>query len=322
MPERTGSRMRAPLISAISLRSTNCALAATRSTDHVRPCGGVDRFAVHLGKQLFNCRGCGIRGRGAIDLVMAIDGVDFLGAIESITGQSPPSGRAPAQPDPDRERKRKEERARREKLTKQREEQRQDEAHRHELARMLWARCERATEESPPALYLRKRGYTGIIPATIGYLPQNGKHPAAMITAFGIPDELEPGLLARPGTVNQVHLTRLTAAGDKANIDPVKIIIGPGTGAPIVLAPPNDLLGLAVTEGIEDGLSVYAATGLGVWAAGSAGRMPALAAVVPSFIEVVTVFAHPDDAGRRGARQLARALIDRGIETLIEGLRP
>jgi hypothetical protein len=29
---------------------------------------------------------------------------------------------------------------------------------------------------------------------------------------------------------------------------------------PITLAPPNDLLELAVTEGIEDGLSVYRAT--------------------------------------------------------------
>ena len=47
-------------------------------------------------------------------------------------------------------------------------------------------------------------------------------------------------------------------------------MIGRSTGAPIVLAPLTDALGLAITEGIEDALSVHEATGLGVWAAGSA----------------------------------------------------
>src|ERR1700737_2918433 len=32
-------------------------------------CGGKDRFSVHLGKQVFNCRGCGARGGDAIALV-------------------------------------------------------------------------------------------------------------------------------------------------------------------------------------------------------------------------------------------------------------
>jgi hypothetical protein len=73
--------------------------------------------------------------------------------------------------------------------------------------------------------------------------------------ARGCPDEPGSGILTAPFVFTQVRITRLTAIGDKADMDPVKIIIGPGTGTPIVLAPPNDLLGLAVTEGIEDGLS-------------------------------------------------------------------
>lgn len=40
-------------------------------------------------------------------------------------------------------------------------------------------------------------------------------------------------------------------------------MIGRSKGAPIVLAPLNDLLGLIVTEGIEDALSAHQATGLG-----------------------------------------------------------
>jgi aldose sugar dehydrogenase len=75
---------------------------------------------------------------------------------------------------------------------------------------------------------------------------------------------------------------------------------GASTGWPIGIAPPNDDLGLAITEGIEDALSVQQAIGLGVWAAGSAGRMPALADKVPDYVEIVNA----DDAGRRGAHAL------------------
>jgi hypothetical protein len=87
-------------------------------------------------------------------------------------------------------------------------------------------------------------------------------------------------------------------------------MIGPSAGQPIVLAPVNDLLGLAITEGIEDGLAVHQATGLGVWAAGSATRMPALAHLVPSYIECITVYAH-DDTGAGYARELAAAIDQR-----------
>jgi 5S rRNA maturation endonuclease (ribonuclease M5) len=51
-------------------------------------CGGTDRFSVHLGKQVFNCRGCGAKGHGAIDLVMFLDGSDFKGAVETLAGQA------------------------------------------------------------------------------------------------------------------------------------------------------------------------------------------------------------------------------------------
>ena len=51
--------------------------------------------------------------------------------------------------------------------------------------------------------------------------------------------------------------------GSKADVDPAKITIGSPTGAPLVLAPMNDLLGLAITEGIEDAISVHQETGLG-----------------------------------------------------------
>ena len=82
------------------------------------------------------------------------------------------------------------------------------------------------------------------------------------------------GVLAiRPEDVMAVHLTRLDTDGSKLSEKP-KIMIGQGAkGFPIVVAPPNDLLGLVITEGIEDALSVHQATGLGAWAAGAKDRL-------------------------------------------------
>jgi hypothetical protein len=86
------------------------------------------------------------------------------------------------------------------------------------------------------------------------------------------------------------------------------------------VAPPNDLLGLAITEGIEDALTAHEGTGLGTWAAGSATNMPVLAKTVPEYIEAVTIYAHADKGGREGALRLAAALSRRGVEVFVEGL--
>jgi Toprim domain-containing protein len=91
-------------------------------------------------------------------------------------------------------------------------------------------------------------------------------------------------------------------------------VIGRSLGTPIVLAPINDLLGLAITEGIEEGLTIYRATGLGVWAAGSASRMSALATAVPNYVECISVIIDDDDDGRRHAATLMERLKDRNIE--------
>jgi hypothetical protein len=106
-----------------------------------------------------------------------------------------------------------------------------------------------------------------------------------------------------------VHLTKLLRDGSgRIDAPNAKIMLGRGSqGTPIVIAPPNDLLGLAICEGIEDALSIHEATGLGAWAAGSAGRMPALAESVPSHIECVSVIGH-DDTGRKYGIELIKRL--------------
>ena len=193
-----------------------------------------------------------------------------------------------------------------------------------ELARYLW-NWRQPIKNSIAETYLRAaRHYNGLIPATLGFLPTAGKHPPAMIAAFATAQETEPGTFSVPlSSVRAVHLTRLRPDGSgKADLPNAKIMLGRGAGGvPIMLAAPNDSLGLAITEGIEDGLSIHEATGLGVWVAGSASRMPALAPSVPDYIECVTIIGHNDPAGTQAAKSLAGRLADRGIAARIKFLK-
>ena len=52
-------------------------------------CGGVDRFAVNLTKNVWNCRASGASG-DAIALVQHIEGCDFKTAVEIVTGRPAP----------------------------------------------------------------------------------------------------------------------------------------------------------------------------------------------------------------------------------------
>jgi Toprim domain len=177
-------------------------------------------------------------------------------------------------------------------------------------ARWLWGQ-RRPIIGTPAERYLREvRCYGGPIPATIGFLPARGDYTPAMISAFDMPTDIEPEVIAiSPAAIQGVHLTRLVHNGSaKAGTYADKIMIGTPRGSPIALAAVGDLLGLAITEGIEDGLSVHEATGLGVWAAGSASFMPALAAAIPSYVDFVTVVADPDADGQRFAGELKAAL--------------
>jgi hypothetical protein len=272
-------------------------------------CGtGRDRFAINPKKGAFNCRVCGIGGRGAVDLEMFLGGCDFVEAVKRLTNTTSLN----AEPTKTAANPKAEDQRKRGRAT--------EEASQHAKAAWLWQQRQSAAG-SALERYLRARGYVDAIPPTIGYLPAGGKHPHAMLSAFALPSEVGPGELGAPLTVRSVHLTKLNLDGsDRIREKGGKIIVGRPLGLPIVIAPPNDLLGLAVCEGIKDALTAHAATGVGTWAAGSAGFMPKLAAAVPSYIEAVTIYAHNDKAGEDGARQLAAALHKRRIEVVVEGI--
>jgi hypothetical protein len=278
-------------------------LKRTTSTEWAGPCprcGGDDRFSINTRKRLWHCRGCA-QGGSVIDLARHVIGMSFAEAVASLAGAPAPRARPTSGP----------------------YEGQRDDGDNRDKALALWRRRQ-PLEGRPACRYLREaRGYNGPIPATLGFLPARGENPPAMIAAFGVAEEPEPGALAiRDEAIRAVHLTSLRPDGSgKAGTGADKVTIGQGAlGSPIVVAPVNDLLGLAITEGIEDALSVFAATGLGVWAAGAAGRMPALAQTVPAYVERVTVLGHRDDAGERGARALAARLVERGLETVLKFL--
>ncbi len=271
-------------------------------------CGGRDRFAINLKKQIWNCRGCQ-HGGDVIELVRHLDGLSFSEAVRLLTGAAPQKPAPGARHD-----------ASGHMGSGEPAKAVTQPLNNAARAAWLWGGRKPITEDCPAWLYLRQtRGYGGAIPPTLGYLPPNGKHPPAMIAAFGFCEEPEPGVIDPAAEVRGVHLTRLTMDGGKAPIDAVKIMLGAMSGLPIVLALGNDGLGFAITEGIEDGLSVFEETGLDVWAAGSAGNIPKIAAALPTYVECVTIFSHCDEAGLRFGKEAARLIAAMGTEVHIKG---
>jgi hypothetical protein len=191
------------------------------------------------------------------------------------------------------------------------------------LARYLFA-LGRPVEQSAAAIrYIREaRAYSGPIPPTIRYLPARGGHKHAIVCAYGIPDEVEPGVLfVAEDIVRGVHLIKLNADGsdrhrpDGDDGDPAKITIGRCMGSPIVCAPFAECNNaLVIAEGVEDALTQNAAMGIAAWAAGGASRIPALAASIPDYVDCVSVCVDDNEAGRTNSAELARLLQERGIE--------
>jgi putative DNA primase/helicase len=260
-------------------------------------CGGDDRFSINTRKHAWNCRGHS-GGYDAIGLVMHLDGCDFVTAVETLAGQRRVIRASTATPQ-----------------TKPQSPD-QYESEQHRKAAWLWSQRE-PLASSIAERYLREaRGIDCPLPVTLAYLsPTKPSHHPALIAAYDMPDESEPGSLAEPSNVNAVHLILLKSDGTgKAGVKPNKITVSSPAGLPIVLAPPNDSLGLAIAEGIEDALSLHQTTGLGAWAVGGASFMPALADSVPSYIECVTIAVDDDDSGRRYTTELAARLTGRSVQ--------
>jgi putative DNA primase/helicase len=280
-------------------------------------CGGTDRFGVNISKQIWNCRLCD-KGGDVIDLVQHLDGCTFLEAIKTLTGEVPLEGR---DRDPKRERRlaQMHEQIEREK-ERRKAEARRDAVRQRDKARWMW-RTAGPADGTLVETYLRSRGITVPLPSTVRFLPPNRPdHHPAMLVPYMIADEPEPGILdVAVEKITAVHLTLLKPDGSgKADVEKPKITVAQPAGRPLMLAPMNDLMGLTITEGIEDALSVHQATGLGAWAAGSAVYLPRLVAAIKALAtreydaspDCITIFVDGDDAGQRHAHALAAGLTE------------
>jgi hypothetical protein len=112
------------------------------------------------------------------------------------------------------------------------------------------------------------------------------------------------------------HLTFIASDGQgKAQVDKARLYLGPKKGGVVKLTPDEEITtGLALTEGIETGLSAIMAD-LPTWACLDSGNLADFP-VLPG-VEALTVVADYDQAGIDAAEAVARRWTDAGREVRI-----
>jgi putative DNA primase/helicase len=173
-----------------------------------------------------------------------------------------------------------------------------------EAAQAMWGRSQPASGTIVET-YLRARGYQSPIPATLRFV--NGKHPSD--------EQFHPAMLAAailltdPPKIVGVHRTFLHEDGSgKASLNPDKMSLGDIRGAGVPFAALGQTV--AVSEGIETGLSVQQATGIPAVAALSAAGMQAL--LLPAGVTEVIIAADADEVGIKAAHAAARRWYEEG----------
>ena len=173
-----------------------------------------------------------------------------------------------------------------------------------EAALAIWRRAVSAVG-SPAETYLRFRGYTGPIPPSLrfakGKHPSDGRYYPMLVGAVVLGGDMSNGVA--------VHRTFLRQDGlGKADLDPDKMTLGRCKGGAVPLAPAAPIL--AVSEGIESGLSYMEGGGIGTWAATSANGIRNL--ILPEIVRQVVLAVDPDPVGLMAARCAARRWLAEG----------
>ena len=221
--------------------------------------------------------------------VKCFAGCQSKAVVEALRRRGLLTGKA-AKPDP-------------EAIERQREADIRNRARRTEGAREIWR--ETIAANYILETYLGGRLILAPIPATIRlHRSLRNREAGCRRPAMGALGEhaVAPGLVA-------IHCTYLASNGEgKASIDPVKRCIGPVGGGAVRLAPAAPTL--AVTEGIESGLSYMEATGIPTWAALSAVGIRSL--ILPDVVTEVVIAADPDPIGIMAARAAAKRWLAEG----------
>jgi putative DNA primase/helicase len=171
-----------------------------------------------------------------------------------------------------------------------------DGAHRIEAALRRW----RATVPAcgtPVETYLRSRGIVIAVPARLCFHAAirhpTGQHWPAMVAL------VTRGSDDAPIAIHRTFLAR--DGGDKAAIEPQRMMLGPCHGGAVRLAPSGGVL--MVGEGIETCLAAMQAIGHPAWAALSTSGLRALD--LPKDVREVIVLADGDEPGEAAARDCA-----------------
>ncbi len=168
----------------------------------------------------------------------------------------------------------------------------------------IW-RATRPAEGSPAEDYLRGRGITGTIPATLRYHPalehpDIGQHLPALVAAVAD--------AARK--ITGIQRIFLTMDGRKAPLTRPKMALGALRGGAVRLAPTVDRVWL--TEGVEDGLALMQMMGEPAWAVlGTSGFKTV---ELPDHIRQVILAPDGDDAGQDVIQEAAHRLAGQGRE--------
>jgi len=190
--------------------------------------------------------------------------------------------------------------------------QRQQWAEKAQRISKVWAQCMPLVPGDPVTLYLKRRGFAGLWP-----LPEVLRFHRALTYWDGtdklgtFPAMVAP-MVAPGGRIVALHRTYLTRDGRKAAVPDVKKLTGaagPLAGACIPLNKPVSGR-IGISEGIENGLAGWCASGVPTVAAYCAGNLAGWR--WPSNLQSLVIFADNDRPGREAADTLrTRALATR-----------
>jgi hypothetical protein len=232
-------------------------------------CGGRDRFAVSIRKQVFLCRGCG-RSGDVVDLVQHLDNCDFKTAIQTLGGteRKPIAAVKPTE-----------------------HQEKESDREKTERALRIW---DEASEVNGTLAedYLRRRGLE---------LP-DGDHALRYFSPCPFGDTRYPALIAlfrdvRTDEAKAIHRVALAPGG----ILIAKRMLGRVGGCAVKLDASEHIeQGLVIGEGIETCLAARMRGLKPCWALGSAGaikQFPVLAG-----IDCLTILVDNDEPDRNGRR--------------------
>lgn len=254
-------------------------------------CGGTDRFSINTQKAMFNCRGA--TGGDVIAMVMHLEGLEFMQAVEEINGEPSPGRRAQeiSQEEIER-RKRWRERANAER-ERRRNEQEASQKDNQRRAGVIWRESGPITGTLAET-YLRNRG---ILRPNTGWPDVFRFHKRLHYPTSGD----YPALICRVDNAAGIGVgiwrIYLSPDGGKAPVTKAKLGLGPVAGGAVRIGGIAPHIGLA--EGIESALGAWRLIGMRypVWAGLSTSGVSGFQ--VPDGVDVVTSYPDGDKPIRR-----------------------